>query len=134
SRSRGMQITSGQLNRDYSGRISATMSMLIAPEESDAVIGKVKSFGRVENFQTQTERVAQGGSGMSENAKTKRDKVELNITISREEQEQAVQQTSLQIRTSSVDEKAKDLRTIAEKQGGRVRSSTFSRDPDGREL
>jgi Domain of unknown function (DUF4349)/Putative zinc-finger len=132
--SQKVQITNAQLNRDYSGRVSATMTMLIAPEESDAVITRVKSFGRVENFQTQTERIAQGGSGMSENAKTKRDKVELNITISREEQEQAFQQTSLRIRTSSVDEKAKDLRAVAEKQGGRVRSSTFSRDPNGREL
>src|SRR6266536_3219115 len=129
-----IQITNAQLNRDYSGRVSATMSMLIAPEESDAVITRVKSLGRVENFQTQTERIAQGGSGMSENAKTKRDKVELNITISREEQEQAFQQTSLRIRTSSVHERAKDLRAVAEKQGGRVRSSTFSRDPNGREL
>jgi Domain of unknown function (DUF4349)/Putative zinc-finger len=132
--SQKVQITNAQLNRDYSGRVSATISMLIAPEESDAVITRVKSLGRVENFQTQTERIAQGGSGMSENAKTKRDKVELNITISREEQDQAFQQTSLRICTSSVDEKAKDLRTVAEKQGGRVRSSTFSRDPDGREL
>ena len=128
-----VQITNAQLNRDYSGRISATMSMLIAPEESEAVISQVKSFGRVENFQTQTERVAQGGSGMSENAKTKRDKVELNISISRQEQEQAFQQTSLRIRTSSVDEKAKALRALADKQGGRIRSSTFNRDPDGRE-
>jgi len=132
--SQKVQITNAQLNRDYSGRISATISMLIAPEESDAVIARVKSLGRVENFQTQTERIAQGGSGMSENARTKRDKVELNITISREEQEQAFQQTSLRIRTSSVDEKAKDLRAVAEKQGGRVRNSTFSRDPNGREL
>jgi Domain of unknown function (DUF4349)/Putative zinc-finger len=129
-----VQITNAQLNRDYSGRISAQLSMLIAPEESDAVIGRVKGFGRVENFQTQTERVAQGGSGMSENARTKRDKVELTLTVSREGQEQAFQQTSLRIRASSVDEKAKELRTLAEKQGGRVRSSTFSRDPDGREV
>ena len=128
-----VQITNAQLNRDYSGRVSAQLSMLIAPEESDAVIGRVKGFGRVENFQTQTQRIAQGGSGMSENARTKRDKMELNIAISREEQEQAFQQTSLRIRTSSVDERAKELRTLAEKQGGRVRSSTFSRDPDGRE-
>src|SRR5438067_2927826 len=128
--SQKVQVTNAQLNRDYSGRVSATMSMLIAPEESDAVIARVKSFGRVENFQTQTERIAQGGSGMSENAKTKRDKVELNITISREEQEQAFQQTSLRIRTSSVDEKAKDLPAVAEKQGGRVRSSSFSREPN----
>jgi anti-sigma factor RsiW len=132
--SQKVQITNAQLNRDYSGRVSATMSILIAPEESDAVIERVKSFGRVENFQTQTERIAQGGSGMSENAKTKRDKVELSVTISREEQEQPLQQTSLRIRTLSVDEKAKELRTLAEKQGGRVRTSTFNRDPDGREL
>jgi hypothetical protein len=132
--SQKVQITNAQLNRDYSGHISARVSMLIAPEESDAVISRVKGFGRVENFQVQTERIAQGGTGISENAKTKRDKVELNISISREEQEQALQQTSLRIRTSSVDKKAKELRNLAEKQNGRVRSSTFSRDPDGREV
>ena len=129
-----VQITNAQLNRDYSGRVSATMSMLVAPEETDAVIGRLKGFGRVENFQMETQRIAQGGTGISENAKTKRDKVELNITVSRDEQEQALQQTSLRIRTSSVDERAKELRTLAEKQGGRVRNSTFNRDPDGREL
>ncbi len=129
-----VQITNAQLDRDYSGRVSARVSMLIAPEESNAVIGRVKGFGRVENFQVHTDRIAQGGSGMSENAKTKRDKVELNVTISREEQEQAFQQTSLRIRTSSVDERVKELRNLTEKQSGRVRSSTFSRDPDGREV
>src|SRR6202030_3743778 len=128
-----VQITNAQLDRDNTGRVSARVSMLIAPEESDGVIAKAKGMGRVENFQVQTERVAQGGEGMSENAKTKRDKVELNITISRDEQEQALQQTSLRIRTSAVDEKAKALRGLAEKQDGRVRSSSFSRDPDGRE-
>ncbi len=134
SRSRGMQITNAQLDRDYSGRVSGRVGMLIAPEESDAVMGRVKGFGRVENFQGQTERIAQGGSGMSENARTKHDKVELNVTISREEQEQAFQQTSLQIRTSSVDEKAKQLHELTEKQNGRVRSSSFTRDPNGREF
>ncbi len=119
-----VQITSAQLDRDNTGRVSARVNTLIAPEESDAQIARVK----------QTERVAQGGAGMSENAKTKRDKVELNITISREEQEQAIQQTSLRIRTSAIDEKTKELRSLTEKQNGRVRSSSFSRDPDGREF
>jgi len=128
-----VQITNAQLDRDNTGRVSARVSMLIAPEESDGVISKAKAMGRVENFQVQTERVAQGGEGMSENAKTKRDKVELNISISRDEQEQAFQQTTLRIRTSAVDEKAKKLRDLAGKQGGRVRASSFSRDPDGRE-
>jgi hypothetical protein len=128
-----VQITNAQLDRDNTGRIAARVSMLIAPEDSDGVIAKAKSMGRVENFQTQTERIAQGGEEMSENAKTKRDKVELNITISRDEQEQAFQQTTLRIRTSAVDEKTKKLRELAEKQSGRVRNSSFSRDPDGRE-
>jgi hypothetical protein len=129
-----VQITNAQLDRDNTGRVSARVSMLLAPEESDAQIARVKTMGRIENFQVQTERVAQGGAGMSENAKTKRDKVELNITISREEQEQAFQQTSLRIRTSAIDEKTKELRSLTEKQNGRVRSSSFSRDPDGREF
>ncbi len=129
-----VQITNAQLDRDFSGRISAQISILIAPEESDAVIGRVKGFGRVENFQVRTERIAQSGTGMSENAKTKRDKVQLNVTISRDEQEQAFQQTSLRIRSSSVDERAKALRALAEKQSGRIRSSSFNRDPDGREV
>jgi anti-sigma factor RsiW len=128
------QITNAQLNRDNTGRVSAWLSMLIAPEESDAQIARVKTMGRVENFQMQTERVAQGGTGMSDNAKTKRDKVEVNVTISRKEQEQALQQTSLRIRTSAVDEKTKELRGLAEKQNGRVHTSSFSRDPDGREF
>src|SRR5437588_4096127 len=128
------QITNARLDRDYSGRVSARVSMLIGPEESDAQIARVKMMGRIENFQVQTERVAQGGAGMSENAKTKRDKVELNITISREEQEQAIQQTSLRIRTSAIDEKAKELRSLTEQHDRRVRSSSFSRDPDGREF
>src|SRR5437764_6502779 len=128
-----VQITNAQLDRDNSGRVSARASLLIAPEESDALIAKTKAMGRVENFQVQTERVAQGGEGMSENAKTKRDKVALNISISRDEQEQAFQQTALRIRTSAVDEKAKKLRDLAGKQSGRVRGSSFSRDPDGRE-
>jgi hypothetical protein len=129
-----VQITNAQLDRDNTDRVSARVSMLIAPEESEGVVAKAKAMGRVENFQTQTERIAQGGEEMSENAKTKRDKVELNITISRDEQEQAFQQTTLRIRTSAVDEKTKKLRELAEKQSGRVRNSSFSRDPDGREF
>ncbi len=109
--------------------------MLIAPEESDAVIGRSKGFGRVENFQTQTERIAQGGNPAaagSENAKTKRDEVQLNVTISREEQKQRFSKRACGF-VHRHNEKAKQLKTLAEKQGGRIRSSTFNRDSDGRE-
>lgn len=128
-----VQITTAQIDRDNTGRVSARLSLLLAPEESEAVIGKIKGMARVENFQVQTERVSQGGDGLGENAKTERDKVELNITLSRDEQETALQQTSLRIRTPEVNDKTKQLRAIAEQQGGRIRSSSFSRDTNGRE-
>ena len=128
-----VQITNAQIDRDNTGRVSAHLNMLIAPEESDAVIAKVKGMARVENFQVQTERVSQGGDGLGENAKTERDKVVLNITISREEQEQALQQTSLRIRASEVNDRTKDLKELANKQNARIRSSSFSRDTNGRE-
>ncbi|HEX4632133.1 MAG TPA: DUF4349 domain-containing protein [Chthoniobacterales bacterium] len=128
-----VQITNAQIDRDNTGRVSARISLLLAPEESEAVINQIKGMARVENFQVTTERVSQGGDGLGENAKTERDKVELNITLSRDEQEIALQQTSLLLETREVNEKTKQLRAIAEQQGGRIRSSSFSRDPDGRE-
>jgi hypothetical protein len=128
-----VQITNAQIDRDNTGRVSARMSLLLAPEESEAVIARIKGMARVENFQVQTQRVSQGGDGLGENAKTERDKVELNITLSRDEQEMALQTTSLRIRTPEVNDKTKQLRTIAEQQNGRIRSSSFSRDPNGRE-
>ena len=128
-----VQITNAQINRDNTGRVSGYVYMLIAPEESEAIIARVKAMARVENFQVQTERVAQGGDGLGEDAKTERDKVVLNITISREEQEQALQQTTLRIRSTEVNDKTKELRDLAEKQSGRIRSSSFSRDANGRE-
>jgi hypothetical protein len=128
-----VQITNAQIDRDNTGRVSARLSLLLAPEESEAVIAKIKGMARVENFQVTTERVSQGGDGLGETAKTERDKVELNITLSRDEQEIALQQTSLRIQTPEVNDKTKQLRTIAEQQGGRIRSSSFSRDPNGRE-
>jgi anti-sigma factor RsiW len=128
-----VQITNAQIDRDNTGRVSARLSLLLAPEESEAVIARIKGMARVENFQVQTQRVSQGGDGLGENAKTERDKVELNITLSRDEQETALQQTSLRIRTPEVNDKTKQLRAIAEQQNGRIRSSSFSRDPNGRE-
>jgi hypothetical protein len=128
------QIVQSTLDRNNSGQATARMTLLIAPEESDAVITQIKAMGRVQNFNVQTERVAQNGSGMSDTAKVERDKVQLNLVISRTNEEQAVQQTSLRILTSSVTDKVAQLKATTAKAGGELRSSTFSRNPDGQEV
>ncbi len=128
------QIVQSTLDRDNSGQATARMTLLLAPEESDAIISRIKAMGRVQNYNVQTERVAQNGSGMSETAKVERDKVQLNLVISRTGEEQAVQQTSLRILTSSVANKVARLKADLAKAGGELRSSTFSRDPNGQEV
>ena len=128
------QIVQSTLDRDNSGQATAHMTLLLVPEESDAIIARIKSMGRVQNFNVQTERVAQNGSGMSATAKIERDKVRLNLVISRTGEEPAVQQTSLRILTSSVADKVARLKADIAKAGGELRSSTFSRDPDGQEV
>jgi len=127
------QIVQSTLDRDNSGQATARITLLLAPEESEAVIARFKSMGRVQNFSVQTERVAQNGSGMSENAKVERDKVRLNLVISRTGEEEAVQQTSLRILTGSVAQKVDELKAVITKSDGALRSSTFSRNPDGQE-
>ncbi|MDQ6859781.1 MAG: DUF4349 domain-containing protein, partial [Verrucomicrobiota bacterium] len=128
------QISSSTLDRDSSGEATARLTLLIVPEEADALIERIKGMGRVQNYNEQTDRVAQGGSGMGENAKVERDKVQLSITISRNEQEPALQTTSLRILTSDVSEKVARLKENAAKAGAEIRSSSFARNPDGQEV
>ena len=70
---------------------------------------------------------------MSENAQTKRGKVEVEVTVYGDESEQRLQYTDLRIRTSPVEEKSRVLRQLATKQGAHVSSSSFTRDRNGRE-
>lgn len=128
------QIVQSTLERDNSGQATARMTLLIAPEESDVVIARIKGMGRVQNFNMQTERVAQNGSGMSDTAKVERDKVQLNLVISRTGEEPPVQQTSLRIITSAVTDKVAQLKAATANAGGELRISTFSRNPDGEEV
>jgi hypothetical protein len=89
----------------------------------------------VQNYNEQTDRIAQGGgSGMSDTAKVERDKVQLSITISRSEEEPALQTTSLRILTVGVSENVARLKENAAKSGAEIRSSSFSRNPDGQEF
>ena len=39
-----VQITNAQIDRDNTGRVSARLSLLLAPEESEAVINKIKGM------------------------------------------------------------------------------------------
>src|SRR5438067_11503413 len=73
-----VQITTAQIDRDNTGRVSARLSLLLGPEESESVIAKIKGMARVENFEVTKERVSQSGDGLRGKAQTGPDKVELH--------------------------------------------------------
>ncbi len=127
------QVSSSTLDRDSTGEATARLVLLIVPEEADTLVARIKGMGRVQNYNEQTDRIAQGGQGMAEGAKVERDKVELSVVISRNEQEPALQTTTLSILTSQVGEKTATLKENALKAGAEIRSSTFNRDPNGQE-
>ncbi len=127
------QISSSSLDRDSAGEATARLVLLIAPDEADAVIARIKGMGRVQNYNEQTDRIAQGGSGMAESAKVERDKVELSVVISRNEEEPALQTTSLRILTGEVAQRVQQLKESAGKFGAEIRNSSFNRQPNGEE-
>ena len=128
-----VQVTNAHLESGGGGQVAGHINILVAPEESESTIARVKGLGRVQTFEVQTERVAHGGEGMAENAKTEKDKVQIEVTISREEEEQSRQQTSLRIRSTEVDQNAQKVRELAGQQGGQIRQASFNKDADGRE-
>jgi len=125
------QILQSRLERDGNGRVSATLSVLLAPETADQTIARVKTLGRIQDFTTQDERVAQNGSGNSSDAaKVVRDKVELNLVI--EPDDESRRQTGLTVVARPVEEALDKAKTAAVEQGAEVLDSNVTRDPQGR--
>jgi hypothetical protein len=132
--SQKVQISNAQLNRDYSGRVSATMTMLIAPEESDAVIARVKSLAasRISKPKRNVSlRVAVACLRTQRPSATRWSSTSRSLARNRSRR---FSKRACAFARRLWTKRRKDLRAVAEKQGGRVRSSSFSRDPDGREL
>ena len=125
-----------KINRDNTRRVSSYVYLGdLAPGESEAMHLARERNGaawRTSRYRPDASRKAETVSLRMR--RPRRDKVVLNITISREERDQSLQQNSLHIRSSDVNDKTKQLRDLAEKQGSRIRSSSFSRDPNGREF
>ena len=64
-----VQITNAQIDRDNTGRVSARLSLLLAPEESETVIAKVKGMRALRIFRCRRNACRKAATGW---AKTRR--------------------------------------------------------------
>ena len=127
------QVIESRVDRNEGGQVSATLRLLFTPENADAAILHLKTLGRIQSFDSKTDRVARNGSGNSDSAAIERDKVELNLLIQRDV-EGAVQQTSLEIKTDRVEEKSAEIKQTAVTDGIEIKSASFIRRLDGVEV
>ena len=98
----------------------------------DGAIAQLKALGRIQNFISATQRVAQDGSGPSDTARTERDKVEAHLTIL-QDVETAAQQTTVNVLAQDVEVRLGQLKKAATDLGAQVKGASFERDPSGTE-
>ncbi len=123
------QVVQSRLVKEDSGRVTAVMSLLIAPDDAESLISRIKGLGRVQNFNKENQRVAQEGSANSETAKVERDKVQLNLTILPDDESR--KQVGLTIITKKVEAAFEEAKAAATTQGADIVSSDLQRTTDG---
>jgi len=123
------QVLHSNLNRDNTGRVSAVLSVLADPEQSGELLGRFKGMGRVNSLTWQNERVAQGGTGVSETARVQKDKVEINLAIVHDDESR--KQVNMVLVTKTVEEALEKTKTAAT-DGVKILASSLEQRPDGK--
>lgn len=123
------QIVRSRIDRDDSGRATAVLSFLVAPEEAEDLIARFKNLGRVQNFNREDCRIPQDGSGNSPSAKVDRDKVQFNLSILQDDESR--KQVALTVVTKQVETAFENAKTASAAQGGTLLSSNLEHPAGG---
>jgi hypothetical protein len=127
------QILNSNLDRDSSGQVTATLTVLVAPESSDALLLKLKSMGRVDRLTWSNQQIPKGGKGSSDTARVEKDKVKIQVTIMHDS-ETPSQTAQLTILTSDLEAKAAKAKESAQAAGAELKASDFAQHPNGQEI
>ena len=123
------QIEESRLTRDEAGRVQGTLRFLVAPEKADALIGQVQGLGRVARFNKTDRQIAQGGNQPSDTATVKRDKVEVAVSLSHDEETRQV--VTLRVVAKDVAGLLAKAKAAAASRQGEVLNSEMSQGTDG---
>jgi len=126
------QVLDSNVERNGNGETTATLSLLIDPDAADGAIARLKGLGRIQNFTSATQRVAQDGSGTSDTARTEKDKVEAHLTVL-QDQETAAQHADVSVQAADVEGRLNELKAKAAALGAEVKGAAFERDASGSE-
>jgi len=123
------QILHSRLDRDSSGRISAVLGMLVAAEQSETLIARFKTLGRVNNLALSSERVARGGTAASDAARVEKDKVEINFAIVHDDESR--KRVNMTVVTRAVEDALEKAKAAASREDAEILASNLERNPSG---
>jgi|GEM_PF-3563809 len=123
------QVLHSKLERESSGRVTATFSVLAAPDVADLLLESFRNLGRVASLNRTSERVAIGGSGASDTAKVEKDKVEINLVVVHDDESR--RRVRLTVVTKAVEDSLEKAKAAAAKHGAEVIVSNFTRPSAG---
>lgn len=124
------QITQSNVTRDGNGRATAVLSLLLDPNVADATIAQLKGLGRVLDYHSETERVARDGSSDATNARVERDRVQVTLSITSQDETPA-QRTQLRVETPQVESAITSLRAFLAEHDAKIEDSAFAQLADG---
>ncbi|HEX8373065.1 MAG TPA: DUF4349 domain-containing protein [Chthoniobacterales bacterium] len=126
------QISDASVTRDANGRVNATMQLLIPAPAAESTLHQLKGLGRIQNFNSQTQRTAQNGSAATsgtENAKVENAPASFRVSIQHD------QETRRQIRftvfTRDLDQAFDAAKKSAAEAGAEVVNSNLVRPQNG---
>jgi hypothetical protein len=108
------QILSATLNHESGSNVSADLTIMVAPDQIEAFLNRIRGLGRVANFTRQTERVAKDGGDSDQPADqtlTEKDKVQVQISIRSDDESR--KQVTMTIVAPKVDEALDQAKTAA---------------------
>jgi len=126
------QILSANLNHESGSNVSADMVIMVAPEQIEPFLEKLRALGRVANFTRETQRVARDGGDSDRPADqtlTEKDKVQVQISIRSDDESR--KQVGMTVVTQAVDTALDEAKTTALDNAAEILSSSLNKTPQG---
>jgi hypothetical protein len=127
------QTVQSTLTHDGDRRASGILVLLLDPASADATLERLKTLGRVLDFRREAQRVARDGGSDAPNASVERERVQVTLSISSQDETPA-QRTRLRLETDAVEKQVAALRAAAAALNIEIKDSSFQQQPDGGQL
>jgi hypothetical protein len=127
------QVLAADLQHNSGSDVSASLDVMVAPDQIEPFLGEIRGMGRVANFTRETQRVAKDGGDSTNPADatlTEKDKVRVQVSIRSDDDSR--EQVAVTVVAKAVDDALDQAKAAALAHTGvEILSSSLNKTPDG---